>query len=631
VIDPDFPLEDGDALLVVPPFFDVTKPSLAAHVLQASAGAEGFHVPVLYANILLAAELGVDAYTQVGFPKQYPPHALAGERFFAQAAHDLPAMGWNRAHMMDLAHAYGLSWASYMRVSRLGKPETLQLSLLALLGLVERVPGWLDAVTGLIADRRFLIVGCSSTFNETNASFALCRCLKARDPEIITVIGGANCEGELAKGMVSLDPDGCIIDHVFSGDGEAAFPRFLGRVARGEPPSARIIRGDLCTDLDGLPTPDYGEYIEQRDFVLPELARSDGPAELPYETSRGCWWGERQQCTFCGTNGDGVQYRHKSAQRVIDDLQQIARRYPNCCVHMADTVMPQAYFRTLLPQLAERRLPLSLGYGQRANLGLNEVITLARAGVDLIQPGIEALSTRLLHRMRKGTSARDNIALLRYARATGLRLLWALLWGFPGDEREEYEETLALLPLLHHLQAPGSLLHVSVDRFSPYFDDPDAFGVHNIRPLCGYADVFPPQADVFRLAHYFTADYECASHRHLGLVEQIASEVEAWQGDWLSAESRPVLHITRTGGGRFILFDTRGLPGTQVVQILTDDRARAALVAQPALEAEEFNWGLDQKVGVMLDGWYVPLATADPELILKFEQEIVAVGDREQI
>jgi hypothetical protein len=44
-----------------------------------------------------------------------------------------------------------------------------------------------------------------------------------------------------------------------------------------------------------------------------------------------------------------------------------------------------------------------------------------------------------------------------------------------------------------------------------------------------------------------------------------------------------------------------------------------ALTAQPFAPTPEITWALERKVGVLVDGWYVPLATAEPELLQEFE------------
>ena len=53
----DRPLQ-GDALIIVPPFAALERPALGPHLLQACAKAAGFEVRILYANLLLAAEIG---------------------------------------------------------------------------------------------------------------------------------------------------------------------------------------------------------------------------------------------------------------------------------------------------------------------------------------------------------------------------------------------------------------------------------------------------------------------------------------------------------------------------------------------------------------------------------------------
>ena len=81
------------------------------------------------------------------------------------------------------------------------------------------------------------------------------------------------------------------LDHVFSGESEKSFPKFLSRVRQGERWVSKVIEGEPCLDLDGLPLPDFAEYYEQLRRYLPDSVLQDAAMVwLPYETSRGCWW-----------------------------------------------------------------------------------------------------------------------------------------------------------------------------------------------------------------------------------------------------------------------------------------------------------------------------------------------------
>src|SRR5262249_48318095 len=200
-------------------------------------------------------------------------------------------------------------------------------------------------------------------------------------------MGGANCEGEMAEGLAAVCPN---IDHIFSGESEDTFTEFVHAVLKGTRPSAKILYGRPCANMDALPTLSYKEYFEQRSSYM----AFPGPPQhtyLTYETSRGCWWGQKQHCTFCGLNGEGMGFRRKSPERALDELRTILRENPTRNISMTDNIMPRDYFRTLLP-LLQRELPgLNIFYEQKSNLTFNDVLALKQAGINTIQPGIEAL------------------------------------------------------------------------------------------------------------------------------------------------------------------------------------------------------------------------------------------------
>ena len=82
-------LREGDALIIVPPFASLHRPALGPHLLQACAKHAGFEVSVLYANALLAAEIGEASYTAVC---DGSPSRLLGEALFAAAAYGISSL-----------------------------------------------------------------------------------------------------------------------------------------------------------------------------------------------------------------------------------------------------------------------------------------------------------------------------------------------------------------------------------------------------------------------------------------------------------------------------------------------------------------------------------------------------------
>jgi ribosomal peptide maturation radical SAM protein 1 len=468
----------------------------------------------------------------------------------------------------------------------------------------------------------FKLIGCSTSFQQTSVSVALLNYIKYLCPETVTFVGGSNCEGEMAEGIASLNTS---IDYIFSGESETSFPNFLKQVMSGNPPLNRIIKGSPCINLDAIPTPSHKEYFKQLKYyscdVQYQQNKKDEGIWLAYETSRGCWWGQKQQCTFCGLNGTGIKFREKSPDRVIAEIKKLVAESPTRKIITTDNIMPYTYFQTLIPRLGKEIPNLYIHYEQKSNLTLEKVIALKEAGITEIQPGIEALSSSLLTRMKKGVSASQNIALLRYCRSAKVIVKWNLLWGFPGDKLFEYEETLKLLPLLRHLQPPTGLYRIVVDRFSPYFEKPDAYGVTNIRPSPMYASFLPSNCDINKLAYHFVADYHSESIENSDLIRDIRIEQHNWRNDWFSNDTQhPVLTIQSLSDNVFLLIDSRGLPATEEVQFLNFEEALVALCGSYSLSTSEAEWALERKLVVELDDRYVPLVTAEPEVLQKFEE-----------
>jgi ribosomal peptide maturation radical SAM protein 1 len=420
-------------------------------------------------------------------------------------------------------------------------------------------------------------------------------------------------------GILSLGPG---IDFVFSGESDSSFPEFLRAAQRGHFPRDALVRGTPCTNLDALPTPDFTEYYEQFEHFAPDSGLRDSIA-LPFESSRGCWWGQKHHCTFCGLNGETMAFRVKSPSRVIADLKRLLQRHPTTFVSMVDNIMPHEYFRTLIPRLRTELPGVTLFYEQKSNLSLARMVALKEAGVGVIQPGIESLSSAVLKRMDKGVTAAQNLALMRYARSAGVALNWGLLYGFPGDKVAEYEPILKMLPLLVHLNPPVAMCPLIIDRFSPYFNDPAAHGLTDLRPWPAYAAVLPDGADVNKVAYHFDADYPCELSDTSEVIIQLSDRVDSWRGLWAMKDGPPTLAVAPLNAEQFMLLDTRGLPAAREITFLTRAQAAAVLVGAGARQegTRETEWALENHYAVELDENVAPLATAVPELIQEFEAE----------
>jgi hypothetical protein len=110
--------------------------------------------------------------------------------------------------------------------------------------------------------------------------------------------------------------------------------------------------------------------------------------------------------------------------------------------------------------------------------------------------------------MKKGTRAVTNVNLLRWCAYYDLKVLWNLIWGFPGETVETVAEQAALLPSLYHLAPPGHACGISIDRYGPLFEDAVSYPRSSMRPAARYEAVYPPAVDLERAAYSFEADFD---------------------------------------------------------------------------------------------------------------------------
>ena len=297
-----------------------------------------------------------------------------------------------------------------------------------------------------------------------------------------------------------------------------------------------------AVQLNDLPVPDYEEYFQHAEDlgILPRVGHRN--IWLPIETARGCWWGAKHHCTFCGLNGTAMSFRSKSPDRVLDELASQARRYRSFRFEAVDNIMDMAYLTKLFPVLVENETGYEIFYEVKASLRREQLRLMAQAGVTHIQPGIESLSSNVLRLMRKGVRAIQNVNLLRWAQYYDMHVDWNLLWGFPGETEQDYAEQAAAMPHLLHLQPPTSANRIWLERFSPLFTEHDTFRLRRRTPERSYRYIYPGDVDLERVAYFF--DYEIEG----ALPDSAYTDVRGAAADWCNAwraDKLPVLKYWR--------------------------------------------------------------------------------------
>lgn len=511
--------------LVNMPFGLADRPSIACGVLKGSLIRAGYDTTVHYLNLELAAEVGERFYREMSVMRV---NMLLGDWLFSVAAFGYLANEdeYRALCGSQLDEACEKLGVDFQRLCELRN---------------EILPAWVARWAGTIDWSQYLAIGFTSSFEQNTAALAMARAIKERFPGAVTIFGGANFDGPMGREYTRALP---CIDYAVIGEGDVALLEILERVSRGE--NALGIRGVVgrngegiadggpaspVQNLDDLPAPDYDDYFAALFRIGRERILGLSPPRIPFETSRGCWWGEKQHCTFCGLNGHTMKFRSKSPDRALEQLEDLASRYNIVNFEATDNILDYDYLEQFCRPLAEKRYDYHFFYEVKANLNPAQLRMMARAGINAIQPGIESLSSRILSLMRKGITMLRNVRFLKWAYYYGMRISWNVLTGFPGESEEDYRQQLAVIPLLRHLPPPSGQTRISLERFSPFFFDP-SFPVSKARPVDVYRFIYPEnQIDLEEIAYFF--HHEMGStlpdEFHQELREQIAEWKAAWQ------------------------------------------------------------------------------------------------------
>lgn len=510
-------------VLVSMPFADAHRPSIQLGLLGAIVAGHGFPVRTVHANLDFAALVGVDLYRFLADHRG----CLVGDWLFSVAAFGDEAPDPDGRLLDDFAAELDATP---------GSPDRLRERLSRIRD--QDVPAYLDALVDEILAPGTRVVGCTSTFQQNTASFALARRLKQRQPDVVTVFGGANFDGEMGPELVrSVE----CVDYAVIGDGDIALPRLLAELADGGAPEsvpgvATRVAGQVVATpgqptqrLDDLPFPDYDEYFDRAAVVGLAPANGHRNVWIPVETARGCWWGERHHCTFCGLNGTGMAFRAKSPERAARELAALARRCRSFRFEAVDNILDMNYLRTLLPALVASGANYEMFFEVKANLTRAQLRLARQAGIVHIQPGLESLSSTVLRLMRKGVSAAQNVNVLRWARYYDIDVSWNLLWGFPGETEQDYASQAAVVPHLLHLRPPASAGRVWLERFSPLYGE-----LRSRRPQRSYRYVYPAGVDLAKIAYFF--DYDVRDGLPDSAYTGLTDAVEQWSRAWRDTE-----------------------------------------------------------------------------------------------
>jgi ribosomal peptide maturation radical SAM protein 1 len=473
------PVREGRIALVSAPWPLFDRPSIQLGALKAflEKGLPDIRVDTFHAYLKIAQAIG------------YPLYHVVSERSWIAESPYAALLYPDRMETVD----------RYWNRKGRGHPRLRSTDFQDLCGQIEAAS---LAFVETEAWDRYLLVGFSICLAQLTSSLYFIREIRRRAPRLRIVAGGSACAGALGESLIHAVP---AIDYVIRGEGElpllqlteaiqvgydgAELPHIPGLIQRGSPPAKDAHQ--QVPDLDELPIPDYTDYF--RDLA------SSGPRhaflpKLPMEMSRGCWWNTGGGgCAFCNLNLQWRGYRAKSRERTVLEIHTLVNRHQVLHASFMDNLLPARGLERRFHAIQGLGLDLRLFSEIRAKTSRAVLEAMASAGMQEVQVGIEALSTRLLKRLNKGTTAIDNLEIMKNCESHNLPdLTGNLILGFPSSDFLDVSETLDHLSFAFPFR-PLKGIDLWLGYGSPLWRDPDRYGIRLKGNHPDYRHLFPTE------------------------------------------------------------------------------------------------------------------------------------------
>ncbi|MDY6822773.1 MAG: RiPP maturation radical SAM C-methyltransferase [Thermodesulfobacteriota bacterium] len=445
--------------------------------------------------------------------------------------------------------------------------------------LVERVGNVSDDLIRGTNWNGLTLAGFSVCLCQLTASLYFIKKIRQITPDLPLIAGGAIVGGQCAAGLLTAFPE---LDLVIIGEGENPLVRLLdhlraGGTCRDLPPCPGIVRPDddpagISFDqmpaLDALTTPDYSDYFQELG-ALPAEKRFF--PTLPVEASRGCWWhtargGRNNQpggCAFCNLNIQWQGYRTKLPDQVTAEINTLTDRHQLLSVAFMDNALPPKHTRAIFQSLGAGGKDFKWFAELRAATSPEALGDLAASGITEVQIGIEALSTCLLQKLNKGATAMDNMTVMKYCEALGIKNQANLILHFPGSDDTDVAETLRAIRFARIFQ-PLRVVHFWLGMQSPVWCHPRDFGIRAVFNHPFYRSLFPEA--IHRHVRFMIQDYRGDKQVQQKRWRPVARAVEEWQQDYRQLHERahagPILSYQ--DGGRFLLLRKRRIAAEAV-------------------------------------------------------------------
>jgi radical SAM superfamily enzyme YgiQ (UPF0313 family) len=321
------------------------------------------------------------------------------------------------------------------------------------------------AVTRLAVSHGFNMVGFQTWTKDIHEIKTTCTKLKEVSPEIVTIVGGIHPTMVPERTLVFFGP---VLDYAYQGEAEFGLKALMDLYQSGDVSAASLSKipgliwreGEIIhlnencrlADLDSAGFPAWDLMPPSSYPKAPHGAFYRNFPIAPIIITRGCPF----SCRYCSAKAaSGGKLRSRSLNHVLDELTLLQRDFGVKEFQIEDDnfTLNNRFVEQFCDGLATRGLKFSWTFPNGIRLDTVDRALLKQmkqAGCYALNFGVESGSQRVLDMIKKGLTLEQIKEQITLAHEVGFYIGGFFIVGFPGETREEIEQTIKLscaLPL----------------------------------------------------------------------------------------------------------------------------------------------------------------------------------------
>lgn len=313
-------------------------------------------------------------------------------------------------------------------------------------------------------------------------------------------------------------------------------------VVRDKLMGARFRAGHGMEDLKALPPPDFDGLPLDR-YLAPRLV-------LPYDPTRGCYWGKCSFCHYGLAEVGTAAYREREVAGITAHLRALSAKYGTRHFYFSqDSVAPKT-----LVKLSQAIVDAGLDIRWATDLKPEKYLTqeradlLRRAGAVACALGVESASPRVLRLIDKGAPIEVVSDVVTRLSTSGIAAEAMCFTEFPTETADEAHSTLRFLDERRDEVAVYIVGEFGLTHGSLVAQSPERFGIRETWELEG---------DHFGLGLFFSPERPWKTDDERAEVDEHLSELSSgwalrhypWAGAVSTAHT--ILTYDRRGPGAF--------------------------------------------------------------------------------